>query len=110
MCSKDNKENQQKLMFIDIPHQKNVSARQWGTSQWREREKKSISVNRNYEKKMFNLYYTLKAQYDQGRWPCNHLGDTSFLMWIGMNYNKFLKLCYTHWKLLLNRNKLYNNN
>lgn len=50
-------------MFIDIPHQKNVSARQWGTSQWREREKKSISVNRNYEKKMFNLYYTLKAQY-----------------------------------------------
>lgn len=25
--------------------------------------KKSISVNRNYEKKMFNLYYTLKAQY-----------------------------------------------
>lgn len=29
----------------------------------REREKKSISVNRNYEKKMFNLYYTLKAQY-----------------------------------------------
>lgn len=63
MCSKDNKENQQKLMFIDIPHQKNVSARQWGTSQWREREKKSISVNRNYEKKMFNLYYTLKAQY-----------------------------------------------
>lgn len=29
-----------------------------------EREKKkSISVNRNYEKKMFNLYYTLKAQY-----------------------------------------------
>lgn len=63
MCSKDNKENQQKLMFIDIPHQKNVSARQRGTSQWREREKKSISVNRNYEKKMFNLYYTLKAQY-----------------------------------------------
>lgn len=56
MCSKDNKENQQKLMFIDIPHQKNVSARQWGTSQWREREKKSISVNRNYEKKKFNLY------------------------------------------------------
>lgn len=63
MCSKDNKENQQKLMFIDIPHQKNVSARQWGTSQWREREKKSISVSRNYEKKKFNLYYTLKAQY-----------------------------------------------
>lgn len=29
-----------------------------------EREKKkSISVNRNYGKKMFNLYYILKAQY-----------------------------------------------
>lgn len=28
-----------------------------------ERGKKSISVNRNDEKKMFNLYYTLKAQY-----------------------------------------------
>lgn len=25
--------------------------------------KKSISVKRNYEKKRFNLYYTLKAQY-----------------------------------------------
>lgn len=60
--------------------------------------KKSISVNRNYEKKNVQsiLYTESSIHYDQGRWPCNHLGDTSFLMWIGMNYNKFLKLCYTH--------------
>lgn len=42
MCSKDNKENQQKLMFIDIPHQKNVSARQWVPAN-EEREKKNQS-------------------------------------------------------------------
>lgn len=61
-----------------------------------ERGKKSISVNRNDEFFLKSILYTESSiHYDQGRWPRNHLGDTSFLMWIGMNYNEFLKLIYT---------------
>lgn len=42
MCSKDNKENQQKLMFIDIPHQK-MYLQDNGVPANEEREKKNQS-------------------------------------------------------------------
>lgn len=62
MYSKDNQENQQKLMFIDIPHQiKCICKTMWyQPMKGGQNKEKSISVNRNKGKNV-DLYYTLKA-------------------------------------------------
>lgn len=62
MYSKDNKENQQKLNVYRYSTSKKCICKTMGYQPMKRGEKKSISVNRNYEI-FFNLYYTLKAQY-----------------------------------------------
>lgn len=47
----------------------------------RKNRERSISVNRNDEKKCKSILYTESSiHYDQGWWPHNPLGDTSCSM------------------------------
>lgn len=63
MYSKDNQENQQKLMFIDIPHQIKCICKtmRYQPMKGGQTKEKSISVNRNKGKNVDLYYHTLKA-------------------------------------------------